>query len=88
MAQAPLIAGLLLVSLGHDNLAPSGAGKPRAFLLVLMVAAVAMGLVNACREIVKELAVYRRERTVGLSVNTWRRSTPAWRCSSPSRAPS
>jgi hypothetical protein len=26
------------------------------------------GLVNACREIVKELAIYKRERTVGLSL--------------------
>jgi ABC transport system ATP-binding/permease protein len=71
VAQAPLIAALLLVSLGSGNLAPAGTGKPRAFLLVLMVAAVAMGLVNACREIVKELPIYRRERTVGLSLTAY-----------------
>jgi hypothetical protein len=33
-----------------------------------MLGAVTMGLVNSCREIVRELPVYRRERTVGLSL--------------------
>jgi ABC-type multidrug transport system ATPase subunit len=69
LLQAPVIAVLLLVAVGFDNLASEGPGRrPRIVLAVLMLGAVTMGLVNACREIVRELAVYRRERTVGLSL--------------------
>lgn len=68
-AQAPVIALLLLVAVGFGNLGPAGIGRqPRLVIAVLMLGAVTMGLVNSCREIVRELAVYRRERTVGLSL--------------------
>ena len=70
--QAPVIAVLLLVAVGFDNLASEGPGRrPRIVLAVLMLGAVTMGLVNACREIVRELPVYRRERTVGLSLSAY-----------------
>ena len=69
LLQAPVIAVLLLLAVGFGNLAAEGPGRrPRIVLAVLMLGAVTMGLVNACREIVRELAVYRRERTVGLSL--------------------
>jgi len=69
--QAPIIAVLLLV-VGFGNLATDGAGhRPRIVLAVLMLGAVTMGLVNSCREIVRELPVYRRERTVGLSLGAY-----------------
>ncbi len=70
--QAPIIAVLLLVAVGFGNLANCGAGhRPRIVLAVLMLGAVTMGLVNSCREIVRELPVYRRERTVGLSLGAY-----------------
>lgn len=72
LLQAPVVAVLLLVAVGFGNLAAEGAGRrPRIVLAVLMLGAVTMGLVNACREIVRELAVYRRERTVGLSLGAY-----------------
>lgn len=72
LAQAPVIALLLLVAVGFGNLAAEGSGRrPRIVLAVLMLGAVTMGLVNACREIVRELAVYRRERTAGLSLTAY-----------------
>jgi hypothetical protein len=36
-------------------------------VLLLALSAVSIGLVNGCREIVRELPIYRRERAVGLS---------------------
>ncbi|MGH8887238.1 MAG: FHA domain-containing protein [Egibacteraceae bacterium] len=70
VAQAPVMAALLLLTLRGGNLAPDQ-GSPRNVLLLLVVAAIAMGLVNACREIVRELPIYRRERTVGLSLGAY-----------------
>jgi ABC transport system ATP-binding/permease protein len=68
LLQAPIIAVLLLLAVGTDNLSDAPGSRPRVVLTVLMLGAAAMGLVNSCREIVRELAVYRRERTVGLSL--------------------
>jgi ABC-type multidrug transport system ATPase subunit/pSer/pThr/pTyr-binding forkhead associated (FHA) protein len=67
VAQAPAIALLVHFALGTSNLDGHG-GKPRPLLAVLVLSAATMGLVNSCREIVRELAIYRRERTVGLSL--------------------
>ena len=70
--QAPVIAVLLLVAVGFGNLSSDDPGnRPRIVLAVLMLGAVTMGLVNSCREIVRELPVYRRERTVGLSLRAY-----------------
>lgn len=68
LLQAPIIAVLLLLAVGTGNLSDGPGSRPRVVLTVLMLGAAAMGLVNSCREIVRELAVYRRERTVGLSL--------------------
>jgi ABC-type multidrug transport system ATPase subunit len=67
VAQAPVIALLLLLSLQTGNLQQDSA-SPRPMVLVIVIAACAMGFVNSCREIVRELAIYKRERTVGLSL--------------------
>ncbi|MGH8910415.1 MAG: ATP-binding cassette domain-containing protein, partial [Egibacteraceae bacterium] len=71
LAQAPVMAGLLLLALGGGNLAGTPDSRPRNLLILLVTAAIAMGLVNACREIVRELAIYQRERTVGLSLGAY-----------------
>jgi len=63
--QAPVLAVALLLFLGFGNL--SGNKSPRSLAVFLVFAAVAMGLMNSCREIVKELPVFEREQLVGLS---------------------
>jgi ABC-type multidrug transport system ATPase subunit len=71
LAQAPVIAGLLMLFFGPHNLAERDGAKPRQVLFMLIIGAVAIGLVNACREIVKERPVLLRERTVGLSTGAY-----------------
>ncbi len=54
----------------EDGLAPATQGVnggARQLLLVLAVGATLMGLASAVRELVKERAIYRRERAIGLS---------------------
>jgi ABC-type multidrug transport system ATPase subunit len=70
-AQAPVIAGLLLLFFGRHNLEVRDGAKARQVLFMLVIGAVAIGLVNACREIVKERPVLLRERTVGLSTGAY-----------------
>jgi ABC-type multidrug transport system ATPase subunit/ABC-type multidrug transport system permease subunit len=73
LAQAPLIALLIVGVLGRKTSAPLDAGSwpdvsagigMTTFLMAL--AAVWFGCSNAAREIVSERAIYRRERMVGL----------------------
>jgi len=66
MAQAPLIAGLIGLSLlyGPSDVAYT---KPKnTILFLLALTAVWFGCSNAARELVKERAIYRRERMVNL----------------------
>jgi ABC-type multidrug transport system ATPase subunit len=63
--QAPVLAVALLLFLGFGNL--NGNKSPRSLAVFLVFAAVAMGLMNSCREIVKELPIFEREQLVGLS---------------------
>lgn len=63
LAQGPIIAGL--IAFAYD--ATSRAGRVEVgFKLAL--AAIWLGCVGACQELVKERAVYRHERRAGLSV--------------------
>lgn len=66
--QAPIVVVLLLLFLGLHNLDAQPDSRPRSLLAFTAVAALAMGLVNANREIVKEQAIVQRERTVGMSL--------------------
>lgn len=73
LAQAPLIGVILLAAVGRNTLNLSEGpraenGKALLLLALLVVATVTIGLVNACRELVKERAVWQRERAVGLGV--------------------
>ena len=61
LAQAPLIAGFIV-------LAWKDAKESATLHLFLCLAALWIGCMNACREIVKERPILRRERKVGLSV--------------------
>jgi ABC-type multidrug transport system ATPase subunit len=71
LVQAPVIAGLLMLFFGQHNLVARDGAKARQVLFMLVIGAVAIGLVNACREIVKERPVLLRERTVGLSTGAY-----------------
>lgn len=81
--QAPLLGLLILGATGIHHMdcsekktvvgpggIPMQTGDDQVRLLIglVVVAAAVMGLINASREIVKELPIYLRERTVGLSL--------------------
>ncbi len=77
LAQAPIIAGLVTVlaerhSL-HDVMAPANPAVHMDFvaqrtLFILSCSAIWFGIINAAREIVKEKAIYLRERAVNLGI--------------------
>jgi ABC-type multidrug transport system ATPase subunit/pSer/pThr/pTyr-binding forkhead associated (FHA) protein len=65
---------LMLSALAHAlpgqrglSLRAVGSGSPQSLLLVLIVGAALMGSAASIRELVKERAIYRRERAIGLS---------------------
>lgn len=61
LAQAPIIAGFIVTAWRDAKETPT-------LHLFLCLAALWIGCMNACREIVKELAMFKRERHVGLGV--------------------
>ena len=77
LIQAPIIAGLAIV-LANDNVLkavslPSDFGNPQDLyaqrsLFIMVCSAVWFGTINSAREIVKERAIYHRERAVGVRV--------------------
>ena len=75
--QAPILGVIMMVSLPPDELAPLAEGELTRFsqatavLIVLIVGVTGLGLAASVREIVKEAAVYRRERSVGLSISAY-----------------
>lgn len=61
-------AVLILLLTGPGALGPAGsAGSARTLIGAVVVAATAIGTANSMREIVKESAIYLRERSIGLS---------------------
>ena len=67
-AQAPIV-GLLLALLFHD--ARENPLRRATPLFVLAVALVFFGCFNACRELVRERALFRRERMAGLRIGPY-----------------
>ena len=72
LLQAPIIA-VLAASIARPEtlLALPDAAGSRNLLIILSCSAVWLGAMNAAREIVKELPIYRRERMVGLSLGPY-----------------
>jgi ABC-type multidrug transport system ATPase subunit/pSer/pThr/pTyr-binding forkhead associated (FHA) protein len=73
LLQAPVIALLMLTALGQGALdvtpgGPGRLGSGETAVTLLAIGITLMGMLNALREIVKELPIYRRERSVGLSI--------------------
>ncbi|MGK4585589.1 FHA domain-containing protein [Kitasatospora sp. HPMI-4] len=64
MIALPFVMGAMTRALAGSGLTPSTATSA---LLILCVGAVLTGAANAVRELVKERAIYQRERAVGLS---------------------
>jgi len=75
--QAPILGLIMMVSLPPKELVPLAEGELTRFsqatavLIVLIVGVTGLGLAASIREIVKEAAVYRRERSVGLSITAY-----------------
>jgi ABC transport system ATP-binding/permease protein len=73
LAQAPIIALMLLLGLGAsagDETAPNFANTITT-LFLLSISAIWFGCSNAAREIVSEWAIYRRERMVNLKIPSY-----------------
>lgn len=70
LLQAPIIALLLMWFTDRNVLVqPNGIdAATRSPLFLMVVAAIWFGIINAVREIVKEAAIYRRERAMHLGV--------------------
>ncbi|MEZ7892566.1 MAG: ATP-binding cassette domain-containing protein [Candidatus Wallbacteria bacterium] len=63
LAQSPVIASIIAYVMGNEN-------KPLVILLSV-VSCMWFGCINSCREIVKELNIYKRERSVGLKIQPY-----------------
>jgi hypothetical protein len=76
LLQAPVIAIMLAVfiaelddgSMFRSPAPPPEQADAQKFLFIMAFSAVMFGCINAAREIVKEAAIYRRERTVSLRI--------------------
>jgi ABC-type multidrug transport system ATPase subunit/pSer/pThr/pTyr-binding forkhead associated (FHA) protein len=52
----------------QDSIEPGSGGDAQKILFIMAFAAVMFGCINGAREIVKEVPIYRRERTVNLGI--------------------
>lgn len=77
LAVLPLVLSLLARAVpGSAGLSveagiATGDPQPRQLLLVLVIGASLMGAAASVRELIKERAIYRRERAIGLSVGAY-----------------
>jgi ABC-type multidrug transport system ATPase subunit/pSer/pThr/pTyr-binding forkhead associated (FHA) protein/ABC-type multidrug transport system permease subunit len=71
LGQAPLIGLLLAVLYPHDVLALPDSSPTRSaqFMFLLVTAALWLGLIDSCREIVRERAIILRELAVGVRLD-------------------
>ncbi|MDB5066177.1 MAG: transporter ATP-binding protein [Chloroflexi bacterium] len=74
MLQAPILGTIILAAVDHNGFRGGGRGPLGAAqqaTLFLVISATYLGAGNAIREIVKELPIYQRERSVGLSISAY-----------------
>jgi ABC-type multidrug transport system ATPase subunit len=71
LCQAPILALIVLLAVaprGFQAGSSGAVGTASEAGLILVVSATYLGLLNSVREVVKELPIYLRERTIGLSI--------------------
>lgn len=70
LAQAPLVGLLIAIVARADAVIGEAAAASEAKKVLFMLATVAVwfGVINAAREIIKEAAIYQRERQAGLGI--------------------
>lgn len=66
LLQGLLVAGLLWAVARPDTFQPKGAENAQTVLFIMACAAAWLGILNGTKEIVKEQAIYARERRYGL----------------------
>ncbi len=74
LLQAPILGLLIYAISPRNSFNPSPTidhSNTTMVALIIVLAVTFMGSVNAIREIVKELPIYRRERAVGLSISAY-----------------
>ena len=74
LAIMPIVVGLLIRAVpASEGLGgkPGTNGDAQSLLLILIIGACFVGSANSVRELVKERAIYRRERAAGLSVGAY-----------------
>lgn len=71
LAQAPIFGLLFLFLMKRSVLTPGTGTEASVLMWLLVIGATWLGTSNAVREIVKESAIYRRERSVGLSPSAY-----------------
>lgn len=74
LAQAPVLGLVILAAMATDNFnlaVPERHEQASMVVLMLVISITWMGASNAVREIVKEFPIYRRERSIGLSISAY-----------------
>ncbi|MGH8583427.1 MAG: FHA domain-containing protein [Gammaproteobacteria bacterium] len=71
LLQAPVIAGIIGLVFDTDAPFPQRAATEGQVAFILVLSAIWFGCMNAAREVVKELPIYLRERSVNLSISAY-----------------
>jgi ABC-type multidrug transport system ATPase subunit len=73
LLQSPIIAVMLTLVFNRGDFARPGGdyGSAKTLVFLMVIVAVWLGTSNAAREIVKEAAIYRRERRIGLKLGAY-----------------
>jgi ABC transport system ATP-binding/permease protein len=71
LLQAPLIAAVIGLVFDADGALPDKARSEMMLSFMLILSAIWFGCLNSAREIVKELPIYQRERSVNLNIGPY-----------------
>lgn len=71
LLQAPVIAMVIGLVFDTEGLAPARATAESQIAFILVLSAIWFGTLNSARELVKELPIYLRERSVNLSLGPY-----------------
>lgn len=75
LLQAPVLGAAIAAFMPSDSLTQHAAGMRQSdaimVALMIVISMTWVGAANAIREIVKEFAIYRRERSIGLSISAY-----------------